>query len=176
MAEQTFNPQQIKKAYTQQEWASKEAWYINTLNKMVFNTAPNTADIKNMALQIDGLLSIARIDASYAKQSSERYSNILKVEEKKAYNTVKTSLQQQGSKATVGEIESAIANMIDSNQWANTGKSLYNIVRETNDRDIFMTAIVKDLEDKKDLLITHSGIVKIEYSLSNMQDNAPKVQ
>lgn len=170
-----FNPAVVKKAYSPKEWDLKEQFYINQISTMTFNISPGPSEIKDMALKIDGLLSIARIDAAYAKQAYERYNNILKIEEKKSYNDVKLQLSQSGSKATVGEIESAIAQMIDSNPWANTSESLYSIVRMTNERNIFMEGIVNDLKDKKDLLITHSGIIKIEYSLSNMEDNAPKV-
>lgn len=175
-ATKIFNPANIKKSYTTQEWSLKEDFYINQISKLIFTVSPGPSEIKDMATKIDGLLSIARIDASYVKQAYERYYSLLKVEEKKAYNSIKLQLTQGGGKGpTINEIESAIATMIDSNPYGGTGESLYNIVRMSNERNIFMDGIVKDLEDKKDLLITHSGIIKIEYSLNSMQDNAPKV-
>ena len=36
-----------------------------------------------------------------------------------------------------------------------------------------MDGVIKLLQDKKDLLITHNGILKIESSLSSMQPNVP---
>ena len=43
----------------------------------------------------------------------------------------------------------------------------------SSSRNIFMEAIIKILQDKKDLLITHSGMLKIENSLNGMQSNVP---
>ena len=38
-------------------------------------------------------------------------------------------------------------------------------------RNIFMEGVIRILQDKKDLLITHSGMLKIENSLNSMQPN-----
>ena len=74
-------------------------------------------------------------------------------------------------KFTVDEVKGAVAKCINDNKYNNTSYSLYELVRISGQRLVFMEAVIKVLQDKKDLLITHSGMLKIENSLNSLAPN-----
>lgn len=174
-AQVPFNPAVPSRTYTPNQWVAKEDWYTNQCNNIHIPDAPTTADIQNAAVQIDGLLSIARIDHAYVSQMYDKYSMQLKIEEKRLFVDLKLNppTQYSSMKLTVDEMKGVVASVINSTPWAGGSRNLYDLVMMASARHIFMEGVIKILQDKKDLLITHSGILKIENSLSGMQSNAP---
>ena len=126
-----------------------------------------------MNSRIDTLLSMARIDYAYVSQMYDRYSMQLKIEEKRLFVDLKITppTQYNTLKLTVDEMKGVVTSIIQKTPWAGTKYSLYELVEMSSGRNIFMEGVIKILQDKKDLLITHSGMLKIESSLNSMQPN-----
>lgn len=171
-----FNPAMPKRTYSATEWTMKEDYYTQQINSIQISDSPSPSEIQRAAIQIDSLLSLARIDYAYVSQMYDRYSMQLKIEEKKLFVDLKIQppTQYNTLKLTVDEMKGVVASVINSKPWAGTSKSLYDLVIMTSSRNIFMEAVIKTLQDKKDLLITHSGMLKIESSLNSMQPNVPQ--
>ena len=169
----SFDPSQLRKTYTNSQWLMKEDWYANKCNAIQISDSPTPADIQQAAVKIDGLLSMARIDYAYVNQMYDRYSTQLKIEEKRLFVDLKINTPTQYSKLklTVDDMKGVVTSVIQNQKWANTQYSLYQLVELSSSRNIFMEGVIKILQDKKDLLITHSGMLKIESGLSNMQSS-----
>lgn len=170
-----FNPSIIKRTYSPSQWKAKEDWYTTQVNNIRIGECPNPQDIQLIASQIDTLLSMARIDYAYISQNFDRYSMQLKIEERRLFVDLKLSppTQYAGLKLTVDDMKGVVASVIMNNKWDGTKLSLYSLVQEASSRHIFMEAVIKVLQDKKDLLITHSGMLKIENSLNSMTPSVP---
>lgn len=171
---QNFDPSQIRRAYTVNQWQAKEDWYTQECLAIQLNESPTPAEIQATAVRIDSLLSMARIDYAYVAQMYDKYSMQLKIEEKESFVKLKLSppAAYANMKLTVDEMKGVVASVIKSNPWNNTSYSLYQLVEMSSNRNIFMEGIIKLLQDKKDLLITHSGMLKIESSLNGLQGNS----
>ena len=170
-----FDPSQLRRAYTASQWTMKEDWYAKECNSINLNESPTPAEIQQAAVKIDTLLSMARIDYAYVNQMYDRYSMQLKIEEKRQFVDLKITPPSQYNtlKLTVDEMKGVVASVIQRTPWAGTKYSLYELVEMSSGRNIFMEGVIKILQDKKDLLITHSGMLKIESSLNGMQSNVP---
>lgn len=170
-----FDPTIPRRNYTTSEWLAKEDFYVQQISRIQMITSPGPAEVQQAALDIDNLLSIARIDYAFVEQAYDKYSMQLKVEEKRLFVDLKMKppAQYNTLKLTVDEMKGVVASVINNQAWAGTKYSLYELVEMSSARNIFMEGVIKILQDKKDLLITHSGILKIENSLSGMQSNAP---
>lgn len=171
-----FDPSKISRSYTQKQWQLKEDWYTDQANAIRIGDMPSPAEIQSIAAQIDALLSMARIDYAYVAQNYDRYSMQLKIEERRLFVDLKLKppTQYAGLKLTVDEMKGVVASTILNNNWPGSKYSLYKLVEEASSRNIFMEAVIKTLQDKKDLLITHSGMLKIENSLNSLTASVPK--
>ena len=169
----SFDPSVPKRAYTSSQWSLKEDWYTQQCHAIQLSDSPMPSDIQKTAVAIDALLSIARIDYAYVNQMYERYNTQLKIEEKRLFVDlkIKPPTQYSSLKLTVDEVKGVVTSVINNTPWANTSYSLYQLVEMSSSRLIFMESIIDILKDKKDLLITHSGMLKIENSLNGMQPN-----
>ena len=172
-----FDPTIIQRTYSKSQWAMKEDYYTQQCNSIIISDSPSPAEIQQCAARIDALLSMARIDYAYANQQYDRYSMQLKIEEKRLFVDLKLSPPSQYNtlKLTVDEMKGVVASVILKNKWSGTSFNLYELVEMSSSRNIFMEAIIKVLQDKKDLLITHSGMLKIENSLNGIQPNIPNL-
>lgn len=172
----TFDPSAISRSYNSSQWQMKEDWYTKQVNAIVIPPDPNPAIIQDIASQIDRMLTIARLDSAYIQQNADRYKMHLKYEEQRLFVELKMNTPQQYSslKLTVDEMKGIVASTLKNNNWQNMQYSLLDLVSESNSRSVFMDAVLKSLNDKKDLLITHSGMLKIENSISAMSSNVPK--
>lgn len=170
-----FDPTQLRRAYTTTQWTAKEDWYTKECIAIQITDSPTPAEVQQTAVRIDTLLSMARIDYAYVSQMYDKYSMQLKIEEKRLFVDLKLNppTQYNTLKLTVDEMKGVVASMIKNTPWANTSYSLYDLVEMSSGRNIFMESVIKILQDKKDLLITHSGMLKIESSLNGMQPSTP---
>lgn len=173
--QQQFDPTTIQRTYSKNQWAMKEDYYTQQCNSIIISDSPTPAEVQQCAVRIDALLSMARIDYAYTNQQYDRYTMQLKIEEKRLFVDLKLNppTQYNTLKLTVDEMKGVVASVILGNKWAGTNFNLYELVEMSSSRNIFMEAIIKILQDKKDLLITHSGMLKIENSLNGMQSNVP---
>jgi hypothetical protein len=170
-----FDPSVPVRTYTNSQWTAKEDWYVKQCNSIQLTDSPTPVEIQQAAVKIDALLSTARLDYAFVSQMFDRYSMQLKIEEKRMFVDLKITPPSQYNtlKLTVDEMKGVVASVIQKTPWANTKYSLYELVEMSSGRNIFMEGVIKILQDKKDLLITHSGMLKIESSLNSMQ---PSVQ
>lgn len=173
-----FNPSIPCRSYTQSQWEAKEDWYINECNSIKIPDSPTPADIQFIASRIDAILSTARIDYAFVSQKYDKYNSQLKIQEKKLFVDLKLNPPSNyaGLKLTVDEMKGVVASVLSSQSWNGTQYSLYHLVEESSARNIFMEAIIKNIQDKKDLLITHSGMLKIENSLNSLNNNYGSVK
>lgn len=178
MNAQPFDPSIPMRAYTNTQWIAKEDWYTQQCNSIQLTDSPTPAEIQQAAVKIDSLLSTARIDYAFVSQMYDRYSMQLKIEEKRNFVDLKITPPSQYNtlKLTVDEMKGVVASVIQNTPWAGTSYSLYQLVEMSSGRNIFMEAVIRTLQDKKDLLITHSGMLKIENSLNGIQPSVPTTQ
>lgn len=170
-----FNPEVPQRSYSVQEWKLKEDWYVAQTGKLQFTSCPTTAEVQQFAISIDNLLSVARIDYAYVNQMYDKYNMQRKIEETRQFVALKQQPPQQfaNMKLTIDEMKGVVATVIKQTPWDGTSLSLYDLVQLFSARYVFMEGVIKLLEDKKDLLITHNGILKIESSLNSMQSTVP---
>lgn len=171
-----FDPSVPGRAYTVNQWRMKEDWYTAQVNAIFISPAPSVSDIQDTASRIDALLTVARLDYSYINQNYDKYAMLLKIEEKKLFVDLKLQPPKQYStlKLTIDEMKGVVASVIAGNGWDGGKLTLYELVQESSARNIFMEGVIKALEDKKDLLITHSGMMKIEHSITSISSSVPK--
>lgn len=169
---QMFYPEKVYRSYTAKQWTLKEDWYIAQVQNISIPIAPNPADIASVANQIEAALSTARLDMGFIKQNCDKYNMMMKLYEKELYTTLKNdpTINVTG-KLTVAEIESHVVKTINKVPWDGGTMNLYELVQLTSGRSTFMDGVVKALCDKKDLLITHSSVIKAEMSLNGMGNN-----
>lgn len=172
---QTFDPSQVCRGYNNSQWTAKEDWYVKECDKIQISSSPTTADIQRIAMEIDRLLTIARLDYAFIAQAYDKYNTQLKIEKERLFVDLKLQPPSQYNtlKLTVDEMKGVVASVIQNRKWNNTSYSLFELVEMTSGRNIFMEGVIKILQDKKDLLITHSGMLKIESSVGSMQPNVP---
>ena len=170
---QVFNPAIPNRTYSANQWITKEDWYASECASIVISDTPSPAEIQQIASKIDALLTLARIDYAYVNQTYDKYNMQLKIEEKRLFVELKINppTKFNGLKLTVEEMKGVVTNVIQTQHWETTQYSLYQLVEMASKRNIFMEGIIKILQDKKDLLITHSGMLKIENSLNSLQHN-----
>lgn len=160
-----------KTDYSEQEWDEREAIYVAACNKIKIDAANlNTSTISVAASQIEALLTPLRIDNIYAQRKATRYDTQIKLQKELLYNAVKNN---SGQKLTIDEVKSIIANKINSTKWDNTQYNLNELFSIYNGRYIFTSGLIEALKDKKDLLITYSGMLKIENNVGNFQQSVP---
>lgn len=171
----SFNPAIPRSSYTEKEWAEKEQWYVEETNKLQFSASPTPGEVQNFAIEVDKLLSVARIDYAFVNQKYDRLSMQRKIEETRQFVLLKQQPPTRfaNMKLTVDEMKGVVAEIIQTTPWGGSSVSLYDLVQIYSARYIFMESVIKLLQDKKDLLITHNGILKIENSLSSMQPSVP---
>ena len=175
-AKKIFNPSEVRRKYTDKEWQLKEDWYTQQVNNIGIPPSPSVTDIQDIASRIDTLLTIARLDYAYVNQNFDKYNMNMKIEEKRLFVELKLNppQQYQGLKFTVDEMKGVVSSVLRNNKWDNGQYTLYELVQNSSARNIFMETVIKALSDKKDLLITHSGMLKIEHSLDGMTARVPK--
>ena len=170
-----FDPSVVRRSYNIPQWQAKEDWYVAQCNSISISDSPTPGEIQSIASRIDTLLSLARLDYAFVSQNYDRYSTQLKIEERRLFVDLKLAPPSKyaGLKLTVDEMKGVVASTLDSQKWNNTQYSLYYLVEESSSRNIFMEAVIKTLQDKKDLLITHSGMLKIESALNSLVPSVP---
>lgn len=158
----SFDPSASKKIYTAQEWEIKENWYVQKLSSLQLPLVSNTGDIRNYIHDLDRILTTARLDLSFVKQNYETYDTILKNMEKTMFSDIKLHppVELQSIKLTVDEAKGYVTSFIGKQEYQQTGVSLYEIVKSSNQRNIFMDGVVKNLMDKKESVITHMTLNK----------------
>lgn len=162
-----------KDDYTDAEWEQREKIYIEECNKINVNSANLTpSEITVAAGKIEALLTPLRIDNILFQRKAYIYDSQLKVEEKRLYNVVKLDQNGNPLKLTVDETKGLIVQAIQKNLLNGT-ENLYQLDWKYNGRAIFTKGMIDALMDKKDLLITYSGILKIESTVSGFQPNVP---
>lgn len=171
-----FNPAEVRRAYTDKQWQAKEDWYTNQVTSIDIPSSPSVSDIQDIASRIDSLLTVARLDYAYVNQNYDRYNMYMKIEEKRLFVELKLNPPQQYAslKFTVDEIKGVVTSVLKNNPWNNGQYTLYELVQNSSARNIFMDGVIKCLQDKKDLLITHSGMLKIEHGLNGLTPSVPK--
>lgn len=171
----TFDPSIAQHSYKESEWQIKEDWYVDQCNKLQFSSTLTPADLQNLAIRVDALLTTARFDYAFVNQTYEAYNTQYKNEKDASFVTLKLNLPAQYSslKLTVDEMKGVVANELKTRKWNGTSYTLLKLLEIYSKRTIFMQNVIDLLKDKKDLLITHSGILKMENSLSSMSANVP---
>lgn len=170
-----FNPAQVYRSYTNSQWTSKEDWYVNKITNLTIPLSPTPADIANVANDLEKLLVTARLDMSFIEQAYDKYELLYKLQEKVIYNSLdKYNVGvTQGMKLTVAEREGYVASIIQNNPWDGGKLSLFDLRTLSRSRYTFMQGVIKSLTDKKDLLITHSSVIKTEASINGMSSSVP---
>lgn len=170
-----FNPETVYRSYTTSQWTMKEDWYVDKVNKLTIPLSPSPSDIANVANDLERLLVTARLDMSFIEQSYDKYELLYKLQEKIIYNELYNYNIgiTQNQKLTVAEREGYVASIIKNTPWDGGKLSLFDLRTLSRSRYTFMQGVIKALTDKKDLLITHSSVIKTEASINGMSNSVP---
>lgn len=170
-----FNPETVYRSYTNSQWTMKEDWYVDKVNNITIPLSPSPADIANVANDLERLLVTARLDMSFIEQSYDKYELLYKLQEKIIYNELYNYNigVTQNQKLTVAEREGYVASIIKNTPWDGGKLSLFDLRTLSRSRYTFMQGVIKALTDKKDLLITHSSVIKTEASINGMSSSVP---
>lgn len=170
-----FNPETVYRSYTTSQWTMKEDWYVDKVNKLTIPLSPSPSDIANVANDLERLLVTARLDMSFIEQSYDKYELLYKLQEKIIYNELYNYNIgiAQNQKLTVAEREGYVASIIKNTPWDGGKLSLFDLRTLSRSRYTFMQGVIKALTDKKDLLITHSSVIKTEVSINGMSNSVP---
>lgn len=170
-----FNPETVYRSYTNSQWTMKEDWYVDKVNNLTIPLSPSPADIANVANDLERLLVTARLDMSFIEQSYDKYELLYKLQEKIIYNELYNYNigVTQNQKLTVAEREGYVASIIKNTPWDGGKLSLFDLRTLSRSRYTFMQGVIKALTDKKDLLITHSSVIKTEASINGMSGSVP---
>lgn len=170
-----FYPNKVYRSYTSSQWQLKEDWYVNRVQTINIPLSPSPADLANTANDIETALSTARLDMAFIKQSYDKFSMLYKIQEKVVYTDLQNyNMVNPNTKLTVPEKESYVAKIMKNTAWNNGKLTLFDLLQESTNRYTFMSGVIKSLCDKKDLLITHSSVIKAEVSLNGYSNNTPQ--
>ena len=161
----------LKDDYTEDEWKARERAYNEEIGKLSvdgYNLTPT--DIAVQASKIDSIITPLRLDNLNCSRIANKYENVLKTEKEALFNIVQ---QSSSTKLTVDQTKSQVVQNIKTTIHHNTGKNLYDLCEFYNYRKYFTDATIRTLQDKKDLLIIYSGILKIENSMSGLSQTVP---
>lgn len=160
----------FKQSYTEQEWQIRREIYAVEIGKIhVDGNNVTPSDISVAAGRIDALLTPLRIDHMNAQIDMSRYENLLKLKKELKFNTIK----QQNPKLTIDDIKSLIAKEIESEKNYEEGIDLYDANNRFLARTITTKGSIDALQDKKDLLITYSAMLKVENTASGFSASVP---
>jgi hypothetical protein len=162
------NMANVKLAYTNAEWAQREQYYIDQINKIDIPADPTTGDIKRITSEIDSILSEALLDFAYIRRNFEKYETLMKLATTEAFSTVKSSIPTT-QKPTESEVKSHVVTYLKNNPLPGMKHSIYDLVMGYEERHIFMQEMIKILEGKKAALVTDNAMLKIESNISGGQ-------
>lgn len=156
-----FNPATPYRSYSNDEWNIKEMWYTEELLKLQMPPIPTSADIRAYSVEIEKLLTTARIDYAFIKQNFEEYDSIMDAMEKRLFLELKTNppVILSGLKMTVDEIKGAVIQHLQNTAFKK-GLSIFSIVTVSRRRNTFMDNVVKALVEKRENIVTHITLNK----------------
>ena len=172
--EQNLNMLTNKEDYSIAEWEERLKIYVVECNRISIDPISlNVSTMAETAYRIDNLLTRARFDNIYIQSKLNYYDNQIKLKEKSFYDIVYRQLTSSGGKApTVDVIKSVIVNNIQGDKSFN-GHNLYEQAEKYAKMAIGSKGIIDSLQDKQQLLITYSAMLKVESSLENFQPRVP---
>ena len=164
----------VKESYTYEEWEQREQWYLQKVGEIQMPIGPTPQDLENFANQVERVLSIARFDWAYAKRASDRFDMLYKTQKLVLFNKlVQEGMVKADAKVTVDEKKGYVEELMQK-PFKSYGKSLAELVSDSNDRIIFMDTVINALEDKKSLIMSHASAMKTEASLNNFSSSVPR--
>lgn len=160
----------VKDAYTVQEWAERERYYITEIGKISIPPEPTTKDVMKLTSMIDTLLTEGLLDMAYIKRKYQNLDMQMKLAERETFAILKQKPPGNltNTKLTENDIKGLVVKYLKSHP-ATPGAtgSIYSLVQGAEQRFVFMDALVKMLSEKKGALISDNGMLKIESTISN---------
>ena len=135
----------------QDEWAEIEAAYEREVLSITIPQDITEGVIKLLLSRIDEVLTRAQFDYARSKRAYENLERRLKTRTKAYYVDFKASYSDKTADAHATK-------RVDD-------EGLTHQVQEAYNRYTFMDAVISVLDAKRSMLITDSGILKIEASL-----------
>ena len=130
-----------------QEWTQKEEHYERLVKDIVIMPDISETDIKVLISHIDNALTEAYFDYARAKTATKTQSV-----EKTFTRTISLGIRTK-----------AVATGWQTHRrFKSETENIYYVLNETRRRFNFMTAVLNTLNAKREMLITDSGILKLE--------------
>ena len=137
---------------TPQEWTQKEENYERLVKDIVIMPDISETDIKVLISHIDNALTEAYFDYARAKTAYENSER----REKTLTRDYLVMYKNEGCSERIADAQAV---------YEAETENIYYILNETRRRFNFMTAVLNTLNAKREMLITDSGILKLEASL-----------
>jgi hypothetical protein len=157
-----------KKSIPAPEWEEHELYYRTKIQQIRISPGVTPTDIKVIISQIDELLSEASYDYYSTKQALDEMVSRTDVAEKEFYLRARADGAVEWPRSDGVVVKIKVTDEV-AKSWAKTkvaqDPTLTNRLLETRRRFGFMDRLFKDLELKRDSLVTDSGVLKLEAGL-----------
>ena len=168
----------VKEAYTNQDWANRESYYVQEVGKINLPTDPNSKDIMRIVAEIDGLLSEATLECSYLRRKFQDLETKMKLSEKETFIILK---QQNNAptgagapaKLTESDVKGLVVKYLRSNPIHGMKSDIYTVLQSVEYRLVFIEAVVKMLTDKKMSIFADKAMIAIEAGMGGGNNNQP---
>lgn len=137
----------------QEEWREKEAYYERKVKEIIIPMDIDVSSLKRLISEIDALLTEAVFDYTRAKNAKEQLTRQAKTYQKQYFLYYKRE-QKMSDKACDAAATSS-ANKEGILEQEAIAIERYN----------FMETVVGILRDKREMLITENGVLKLEAGL-----------
>ena len=170
-----FNPAIAEKQYSPSQWEEKEKWYQQMLSRIMLPDGFGLEHFKQALIRYDVVATTARLDYARIEANYNTYKETLDIEERDCYIAVQN--QQMGlpnkaaGKLNIDDIKGLVTTIIKNKKWNNSNYTLYELVKNSRERLSFMKGVKENLQDKNSMLIWAAASLKIDNSISSLQNN-----
>ncbi len=148
---------------TVEQWETKEQEYETLVQDIILTPNLDANDIKVLISKLDRALSKARFDFARSKISYERIQRQNKALQKELFLQAKRGEAEDLGDARVSDEVAKAWSEVALNRAADP--SPVWVENECMRRFNFMQAVIGILDDKRQMLITDQGVLKLEASM-----------
>lgn len=149
----------IRKPMSASEWRKLEDYYISELQAIAIPEDASTVELREINARLSRLYSQARFDYAFVKRQYERVKRQLKRAEREAYLAVKDSGKNEK------EREALVQKYLEENKLYGYPVNLYDALDICEERVLFLEAVMDELKDRHERMITLNALLKLEQGI-----------
>ncbi|MNQ62233.1 hypothetical protein D3C85_765720 [compost metagenome] len=146
----------LRKGMTGQQWQEVEDYYIEETSAIEIPDDLNPATLAGLNADVAKLFTQARFDYAFIKRQYEKIKRQFKRAEKQAYMAIKDMGKNDK------EREGLINKYLEDNKVFNHPVTIYDAVDIYEDRVLFMEAVIDDIREKGNRIVTFNAALKLD--------------